>query len=352
LVKLKDDDKGQHLGLYINEELVSVVSAFINDGELQFRKFATQEKYQGRGYGSLLLEKVFQLAGERKCKAVWCNARVTATGFYKKYGMIETGSSWRKNGFEYIVMKRKLMRMQIIPAIDIIDGKCVRLTEGDYSQKKIYNEHPLEVAKQFEGAGLSRLHLVDLDGAKAGAVKNWKVLETIAGKTSLQIDFGGGIKTEKDVKVVFDSGSTYATVGSMAVKNEQEFMNWLKQFGADKFLLGADVKEEKIAIGGWLETTDIWVYDFIQKYVDQGVQQIFCTDVSKDGKLEGPAVDLYKNIVSKFPGLHFIASGGVSEMKDIEALRNIGCSGVIIGKAIYENRISLIDLQKFNHEHA
>jgi phosphoribosylformimino-5-aminoimidazole carboxamide ribotide isomerase len=242
--------------------------------------------------------------------------------------------------------------MQIIPAIDIIEGKCVRLTEGDYSQKKIYNEHPLEVAKQFEGAGLNRLHLVDLDGAKAGAVKSWKVLETIAGKTSLIIDFGGGIKTEKDVKVVFDSGSTYATVGSIAVKNEQEFTGWLKQFGAGKFLLGADVKEEKIAVGGWLETTDIWVYDFIQKYIDHGVQQVFCTDVSKDGKLEGPAVDLYKGIIEKFAKLHFIASGGVSEMKDIETLQNIGCSGVIIGKAIYENRISLTDLRKFNYEHS
>ena len=242
--------------------------------------------------------------------------------------------------------------MQVIPAIDIIDGKCVRLTEGDYTQKKIYNEHPLEVAKQFEGAGLDRLHLVDLDGAKAGAVKNWRVLETIAGKTSLVIDFGGGIKTEKDVKVVFDSGAAYATVGSMAVKNELEFTGWLKQFGADKFLLGADVKEEKIAVGGWLETTDIVVYDFIRKYIDHGVQQIFCTDVSKDGKLEGPAVDLYKEIIGKFPNLHFIASGGVSGMKDVETLQNIGCSGVIIGKAIYENRISLGDLQKFKYEHS
>ncbi len=174
--------------------------------------------------------------------------------------------------------------LQIIPAIDILDGKCVRLTEGDYSQKKIYNEHPLEIAKQFEDAGLKRLHLVDLDGAKAGAVKNWKVLETIAGKTSLIIDFGGGIKTEADVKIVFDSGAALVTVGSIAVKNEQEFVKWLLQFGADKFLLGADVKNEKIAIGGWIETTDIWVYDFIEKYINHGVRQIFCTDVSKDGR--------------------------------------------------------------------
>lgn len=238
--------------------------------------------------------------------------------------------------------------LQIIPAIDIIDGKCVRLTEGDYSQKKIYNEHPLEIAKQFEDAGLKRLHLVDLDGAKAGAVKNWKVLETIAGKTSLIIDFGGGIKTEADVKIVFDSGAALVTVGSIAVKNEQEFVKWLLQFGADKFLLGADVKNEKIAIGGWIETTDIWVYDFIEKYINHGVRQIFCTDVSKDGRLEGPATGLYKTITGKFPALHFIASGGVSSVKDLEDLREAGCSAAIVGKAIYENRISLNDLKSFN----
>jgi phosphoribosylformimino-5-aminoimidazole carboxamide ribotide isomerase len=238
--------------------------------------------------------------------------------------------------------------MQIIPAIDIIDGKCVRLTEGDYSQKKIYNEHPLEVAKQFEGVGLQRLHLVDLDGAKAGAVKNWKVLETIAGKTSLVIDFGGGIKTDNDVKIVFDSGAALATVGSIAVKNEQEFVKWLLQFGAEKFLLGADVKNEKIAVGGWIETTDIWVYDFIEKYIQHGLRQIFCTDVSKDGRLEGPSTDLYKNIVTKFPELYFIASGGVSSLQDLDDLQEAGCKAAIVGKAIYENRISITDLKSFN----
>lgn len=238
--------------------------------------------------------------------------------------------------------------MQIIPAIDIIDGKCVRLTEGDYNQKKIYNEQPLEVAKAFEDAGLVRLHLVDLDGAKAGAVKNWKVLETIAGKTSLVIDFGGGIKKEEDVKVVFNSGAALATIGSLAVKNETEFVNWLLQFGADKFLLGADVKNEKIAVGGWLETTDIWIYDFMAKYIHHGVQQIFCTDVSKDGKLEGPSLDLYKNIVSKFPDLYFIASGGVSNMDDLYALRETGCKGAIVGKAIYEGRITMDELKRFS----
>lgn len=239
--------------------------------------------------------------------------------------------------------------MQIIPAIDIIDGKCVRLTQGDYSQKTVYNEQPLEVAKEFEDAGLKRLHLVDLDGAKAGAVKNWKVLETIAGKTNLQIDFGGGIKTPKDVQIVFDSGAMLATVGSIAVKNEEEFSSWLTRFGAEKFLLGADVKNEKIAVAGWLETTDVWIYDFIGKYIEKGITQLFCTDVSKDGKLEGPAVELYKSITSKFSALHFIASGGVSSMKDIDELQEAGCKGVIIGKAIYEGRVKVSELQKINH---
>lgn len=235
--------------------------------------------------------------------------------------------------------------MEIIPAIDIIEGKCVRLTQGDYQQKKIYNEHPLEVAKQFEDVGLKRLHLVDLDGAKAGAVKNWKVLETLAAKTSLIIDFGGGIKKEEDVKIVFNSGAALATIGSLAVKNEEEFVKWLLIFGADKFLLGADVKEEKIAVSGWLEKTDIWIYDFIQKYIEHGIQQIFCTDVSKDGKLEGPSIELYKNIINKFPELHFIASGGVSSLKDLEELKEIGCNGAIVGKAIYENRIKISALK-------
>lgn len=235
--------------------------------------------------------------------------------------------------------------MQIIPAIDIIDGKCVRLTQGDYGQKKIYNERPLEVAMQFEDAGLERLHLVDLDGAKAGSVKNWKVLELIAGKTSLVIDFGGGIKTQKDVQIVLESGAVLATVGSVAVKDEKSFLEWIKQYGADKFLLGADVKDEKIAVSGWLETTDIWVYDFIRKYIDHGIKQVFCTDVSKDGKLEGPSLSLYQNIITEFPELEFIASGGVSSVQDLEDLKSIGCSGAIVGKAIYEGRINIKDLK-------
>ncbi len=237
--------------------------------------------------------------------------------------------------------------MQIIPAIDIIDGKCVRLTQGDYGQKTIYNEYPLEVAKTFEAAGLKRLHLVDLDGAKAGAVQNWKVLELIAGNTSMVIDFGGGVKTAADLDIVFGSGAAMATIGSLAVKNETLFVQWLQQYGADKFLLGADVKDEKIAIAGWLETTDINIYDFIEKYMMFGVKQLFCTDVSKDGKLEGPSVKLYQQIIEKFPGLDFIASGGVSTITDLYDLDKIGCAGAIVGKAIYENRITLDELKFF-----
>ena len=236
----------------------------------------------------------------------------------------------------------------IIPAIDIIEGKCVRLTQGDYSQKKIYNEHPLEVAKMFEDAGLHRLHLVDLDGAKAGKVTNWKVLEKLASQTKMIIDFGGGITTENDVNIIFNSGAAYATVGSIAVKDEALFTSWLENFGAHKFLLGADVKEEKIAIHGWLETTKVWVYDFIRKYLDKGIQSIFCTDVSKDGKLEGPSIDLYKNIIKECKGIHLIASGGVSNIKDVEDLIEIGCTGIIIGKAIYEGRITLPQLKSLN----
>ena len=237
--------------------------------------------------------------------------------------------------------------MQIIPAIDIIDGKCVRLTQGDYGQKTIYNENPLEVAKEFEAAGLQRLHLVDLDGAKAGVVKNWKVLESIAGNTSLVIDFGGGLKKESDVEIVFNSGAALATIGSLAVKNETLFVEWLQKFGAHKFLLGADVKEEKVAVGGWLETTDLDIYDFIGKYYAHGIQQLFCTDVSKDGKLEGPSIALYTKIITRFPQLHFIASGGVSSIADLEELGKIGCAGAIVGKAIYENRVTLDELKTF-----
>jgi phosphoribosylformimino-5-aminoimidazole carboxamide ribotide isomerase len=237
--------------------------------------------------------------------------------------------------------------MQIIPAIDLIDGKCVRLTEGDYAQKIIYNEDPLEVAKAFEGIGLMRLHLVDLDGAKAGEVVNWKVLEKIANQTQLSIDFGGGIKKEATLKTVFDTGAKYATIGSLAVKNRVVFEEWIERFGANAFMLGADVFEEKIAIGGWIEKTDIDVYEFIQSYMNKGIAQIFCTDIQKDGKLAGPSIDLYKRIIEKFPALQLIASGGVSKMEDLHTLRTIGCAGAIVGKAIYENRITLEELARF-----
>mgnify|MGYP000400618838 FL=1 len=238
--------------------------------------------------------------------------------------------------------------MQIIPAIDIIEGKCVRLTEGDYAQKKIYNENPLEVAKAFEGIGLMRLHLVDLDGAKAGQVVNWKVLEKIANNTQLKIDFGGGIKTEAILKTVLDTGATYATIGSLAVKNELLFQEWIARFGANTFMLGADVFEEKIAIGGWMEKTEISVFDFMKSYIDKGVKQIFCTDIKKDGKLQGPSIELYQKIIEKFPALHLIASGGVSSLDDLIELEEIGCAAAIVGKAIYENKITISELASFN----
>lgn len=237
--------------------------------------------------------------------------------------------------------------MQIIPAIDIIDGKCVRLTQGDYAQQKIYNEFPLEVAKEFEGAGIRRLHLVDLDGAKAGKVQNWKVLESIASQTQLIIDFGGGIKNESDLEIVLQSGAKMATIGSLAVKNAATFKQWIHRYGSNKFFLGADVKDELIAVGGWLETTNRNVFDFIQSYLDEGLNQVFCTDISKDGKLEGPSIPLYEKIIDRFPQLFFVASGGVCNMEDLHELKKIGCSGVIIGKAIYEGRITLKDLVSF-----
>jgi len=237
--------------------------------------------------------------------------------------------------------------MQIIPAIDIIEGKCVRLVQGDYSQKKIYNEKPLEVAKQFEDAGLKRLHLVDLDGAKSGDVKNWKVLEQIASKTSLVVDFSGGISTQKNVQITFDSGASFAAVGSIAVKDEILFSLWLQIFGPQKFIVGADVKEELIVIKGWTKATTLSVFDLIKKYQAKGIEQFFCTDVSKDGLLQGPSLELYKKIIEQFPSIHFIASGGVSSMTDIEQLEEAGCKAAIIGKALYENRILLEDIKKF-----
>jgi phosphoribosylformimino-5-aminoimidazole carboxamide ribotide isomerase len=237
--------------------------------------------------------------------------------------------------------------IEIIPAIDLIDGKCVRLTHGDYDHKTVYNEDPLEVAKEFEQAGIKRLHLVDLDGARVGSVVNWKVLKSIANNTSLKIDFGGGVKTESSAQKVLDSGAAFVTVGSIAVKKEKELLKWLELFQTSKVLLGADVRKEKITISGWQEQTDIDVFGFIEKFMTYGINHIFCTDVSKDGALKGPSIKLYKKIVQKFPDLHFIASGGVSSVNDITALENIGCKGVIIGKAIYEGRISLEELKQF-----
>lgn len=238
--------------------------------------------------------------------------------------------------------------MEIIPAIDIIEGKCVRLTEGDYTQKKIYNEDPLEVAKAFEGIGLLRLHLVDLEGAKTGQVVNWKVLEKIANQTALKIDFGGGIKTEETLKMVMELGATFATIGSLAVKKPILFQEWIERFGAHIFMLGADVYEEKIAVAGWQEKTNIPILDFIKQYMGKGVNQIFCTDIQKDGKLQGPSMQLYEKILNEFSSLHLIASGGVSCLDDLIELEEIGCSAAIVGKAIYENRITISDLANFN----
>ena len=238
--------------------------------------------------------------------------------------------------------------MQIIPAIDIIDGKCVRLTEGDYAQKTIYNENPLEVAKAFEAVGIQRLHLVDLDGAKAGAVKNWKVLESIAVNTKLVIDFGGGIKTDNDVAHVFERGASLATIGSIAVANPTLFLSWVNRYGAEKFFLGADVKDNLIAVNGWMQISTITIESFLTDYLAHGITNIFCTDVSKDGRLEGPSIKLYQSLIQLFPNLKLVASGGVSSLQDLEALDAIGCAGAIVGKAIYENRISLASLQHFN----
>jgi len=237
--------------------------------------------------------------------------------------------------------------MQIIPAIDIIDGKCVRLTQGDYSQKTIYNENPLEVALEFESIGITRLHLVDLDGAKLGKVVNYKVLESIASKTKLSIDFGGGIKTDDDIETVFNYGADLATIGSIAVKNKELFFSWVKKYGAEKIFLGADVKNEKIAVGGWLETTNVSIYNFIEENLKEGIKHVFCTDISKDGLLQGPSIELYENMITKFPKLNLTASGGVSQLSDLKELKKIGCTGAIVGKAIYEGRISMDELKTF-----
>lgn len=237
--------------------------------------------------------------------------------------------------------------IHIIPAIDIIEGKCVRLTQGDYAQKKVYNEHPLEVAKLFEGAGMTRLHLVDLDGAKASQIVNYRVLETIASKTNLHIDFGGGIKSDEDTRIAFESGAQQITGGTIAVKNEELFLSWLEQYGPERIILGADVKEEKIAVQGWEESTDIWLMEFLNHYTEAGMAYAICTDIAKDGLLQGTSMDLYRSIRESFPDLNLIASGGVTSIDEIHELDEIGCFGAIIGKALYEGNIRLEELTRF-----
>lgn len=237
--------------------------------------------------------------------------------------------------------------MTPIPAIDIIDGKCVRLTRGDYAQVTVYNEDPLENARRFEDAGLTRLHLVDLDGARAGQVKNWKTLERIAGKTSLQVDFSGGLGSEEQVAIAFNSGATWAAVGSKAVTEEAGFLNWITTFGPGRFLLGADVRDRQIVIRGWTETTTLGVEELIARYRPLGLAGYFCTDVGKDGMMQGPALDLYQSILEKEPGLPLIASGGIRSLEDLDQLQALGCQGAIIGKAIYEGRIRPEELTRY-----
>jgi len=234
--------------------------------------------------------------------------------------------------------------IEIIPAIDLIEGKCVRLTQGDFAQRKIYHENPLEAAREFERAGLTRLHVVDLDGARRGRVTNLKVLETIASGTNLTIDFGGGIKRTEDVRAVFDAGAALVGVGSVAVKEPEKFFAWLDEFGGEKILLGADVKDGRLAIDGWQTATEIEILPFLREYFARGVRQCFVTDISKDGLLAGSANELYARILSEIPALELTASGGVSNMEDIIELEKIGCAGVIVGKAIYEGRIKLEEL--------
>jgi phosphoribosylformimino-5-aminoimidazole carboxamide ribotide isomerase len=236
--------------------------------------------------------------------------------------------------------------IEIIPAIDLIDGNCVRLVQGDFAQQKIYSENPLDVAKSFENAGLTRLHIVDLDGAKSGSPANLKVLERIAAQTNLTIDFGGGIKTDEDIEAVFDAGAKIAGIGSVAVKEPQKFFAWLERYGGERILLGADVKGKNLAINGWQTATEIEILPFLREYFAKGVTQTFVTDIAKDGLLEGAGVGLYAEILRALPDLKLIASGGVSRIEDIYELEKIGCAGVIVGKAIYEGRIKLEELSK------
>ena len=237
--------------------------------------------------------------------------------------------------------------MKIIPAIDIINGQCVRLTKGDYNTKKVYNENPVEVAKAFEDSGVKYLHVVDLDGAKACHIVNYKVLEAIASKTSLKIDFGGGLKSDEDLRIAFESGANQITGGSIAVKNPSIFESWIKEYGSDKIILGADCNNEKIAISGWQEESNLEVIPFIKAYQSKGITYVICTDISKDGMLKGPSFDLYERILQENPSIKLIASGGISKYEELPRLAEMSCEGVIIGKAIYENRISMKQLEQF-----
>ncbi|WP_072531722.1 1-(5-phosphoribosyl)-5-[(5-phosphoribosylamino)methylideneamino]imidazole-4-carboxamide isomerase [Bacteroides ilei] len=234
--------------------------------------------------------------------------------------------------------------IELIPAIDIIDGKCVRLSQGDYGSKKVYNENPVEVAKDFEAHGIRRLHIVDLDGAASHHIINYKILDQIAGHTSLIIDFGGGIKSDEDLVIAFENGAQMATIGSVAVKDPELFNSWLTRYGSEKIILGADVKDNRIAVNGWKEESPMELMPFLKSYTEKGVTKVLCTDISCDGMLEGPSIPLYKDIITEFPDLHLIASGGVSSLDDIRKLDEAGIPAVVFGKALYEGRISLKDL--------
>lgn len=236
--------------------------------------------------------------------------------------------------------------MRIIPAIDIINGQCVRLSEGDYDTKKVYYANPLDAAKAFEAAGVEFLHLVDLDGAKQGAVKNWAILEEICKNTGLKVDFSGGIKKIEQVERAFELGAKQIAIGSLAVKNFELVSKWIQQFGAEKIIVGADIKNERIAINGWLQTSDFTIFEFVQKYLDAGAKHFLCTDVSKDGKLEGPSFELYKTLMEQFPAMQLIASGGVSNLDDVIQLKKMNCPAAIVGKAIYEERVTVEELVK------
>lgn len=238
--------------------------------------------------------------------------------------------------------------IEIIPAIDIIEGKCVRLSKGDYNQQKVYSESPVEVAKAFEGAGCRRLHLVDLDGAKSNHIVNYRTLEAIASSTNLVIDFGGGIKSDEDVHIAFESGATMITGGSIAVKNPNLFTSWIKKYGAEKIILGADAKDKKIATNGWQDNSNISIVPFINSYLEKGITKVISTDISCDGMLQGTSIDLYKELMAECKGIFLIASGGVASVDDLRQLEEINVPAVIAGKALYEGRISLKDLENEN----